>query len=293
MHVVVAISADRESAAEVLALARVEQTVGEPTLDVVTVIPSAWPFRSKARVDAEFIAFHESRAAETLGQAQKALSDVPNVEYHVLRERGSIPNTLLHHVRESGADLLVVGSPRGHPGRFTLGSTADALLHRAPIPVLLAPEGYAPSVGTALSRLTVGVSGAPSQREALDLALRICQAGGVPLRLATFLVSDAAMAIPVVGFDAERVVDFEWKSDLEALHREISSGLPDEVTATSVVTTGDTWASAIDALAPIEGEILVIGCSGYLLRHVFLGTHSSKIVRNASLPVLVAPADEH
>lgn len=289
MRVVVAVSADQASASEVLALARVEHSVGDPVLDVVTVIPAAWPFRSKARVDAEFIEFHESRATATLEQARTALGDLPDAEFHVLREEGSVATTLLHHVQQVDGDLLVLGSPRGHPGRFSMGSTADALLHRSPVPLLLAPEGYSPAPGTELRRVTVGVSGGPGQPSALALGLRIAKTGGVPLRLATFQVSDAAMAIPVVGFDAERVVDTEWKADLEELHRELIDELPTEPPVESIVTTGETWEVAIDALDAVDGEILVIGCSGHLLRHVFLGTHSNKIIRSASLPVLVAP----
>lgn len=287
---VVAVTAEA-SAAEVLALARVEHTRNDPVLDVVTVIPAGWPFRSKASVDAEFVAFHTERAAATLDHARQLLADIPSAEFHVVHEHGSAADSLLRYVEETGADAIVLGSPRGRPGRFNMGSTTNILLHGSPIPVALAPEGYAPPPGTELSRVTIGVSGGPGQEGALALGVDIAREGEVPLRLATVQVMDSDMAIPVVGFDAERIVDAEWKTNLEELHREILAGLPPELSASSVVTKGETWEAALDALEPEDGEVLVIGCSGHgRLRQVFLGTYSGKIVRSAGLPVVIAPA---
>lgn len=209
----------------------------------------------------------------------------------MLHEHGSVAETLLEHATQTDADALIVGSPHGTPGRFSLGSTANVLLHRSPIPVGMAPEGYDPPPGTRLSRVSVGISGGPSERSALQLGATLARADGVPLRLVTLQVSDAGMAIPVVGFDTEGIVDTEWKADLEAMHHTVLESLPDDVEATSVVTRRPTWHDALDALEPLDGELLVIGGSPHsLLRHVFLGTHGNKIVRASSMPVIVAPA---
>jgi nucleotide-binding universal stress UspA family protein len=282
-----------ESGSDVLALAAAAQEGIAAELDVVTVVPAPWEFRSKASVDAEFVAFTEQRAAETLARARERLGpDRPGVGYTVLHERRSVATTLLDRADETAADAVLLGSSRGPKGRLSLGSTTNSLLHRSPVPLVLAPEGYDPPAGTRVSRVTVGVSGASGQQAAVDLAVKIAADHDVPLRIATVQVMDADMAIPVVGFDTERVVDDEWTEELRALHRTVLAGLPSGLTAGSVITRGTTWAEALDALDPLPGELLVIGSSGQrLLRQVFLGTHGSKIIRNAGVPVVVVPAE--
>jgi nucleotide-binding universal stress UspA family protein len=280
-----------ESASDVLALAAVTQAGTDGVLEVVTVVPTPWQFRSKASLDADHQALVEQRAAQTLDEARERLGE-ERVEYGVLHERRSVATTLLDRAAETKADALLLGSSRGGTkGRLALGSTTNSLMHRASLPLVLAPRGYDAPPGTRLSRVTVGISGAAGQGSAVDVAVRTAVEHHVPLRLATVQVLDADMAIPVVGFDAERVVDQEWTDELRALHRSVLDRLPAGLEATSVITRGPTWAKALEALDPLPGELLVIGSSGQgKLRQVFLGTHSTKIIRNATLPVVVAPA---
>lgn len=54
--------------------------------------------------------------------------------------RSDIPNAVLDQARDYGADLLVLGARRNHGlARLFLGSVSDAVVHRAPCPVLLVP----------------------------------------------------------------------------------------------------------------------------------------------------------
>ncbi|MCF2529853.1 universal stress protein [Yinghuangia soli] len=54
--------------------------------------------------------------------------------------RADVPNAVVDHAKEYGADLLVLGARR-HKGlaRLMLGSVSDAVVHRAPCPVMLVP----------------------------------------------------------------------------------------------------------------------------------------------------------
>ncbi|HSK28268.1 MAG TPA: universal stress protein [Jiangellales bacterium] len=278
-----------ETTREVLALGRQLSVAAYVHHDVVTVAPGPWAFRSKASVDAEYVAFVEQRAAGVLERARKELGDVP-AEYTVLHEHRSVATTLISRAEATAAEMVLIGSSRRRPGRISVGSTADALLHRSGVPVATAPEGYSPPPGTALSRVTVGVSGSKGEQDAMSLAARLVRERGIPLRVATTLVVDRDAALPVVGFGPDMAIWTEWHAELRTLHAELLEGLPPDVQGTSIITQGDSWAAAIDALDPLDGEMMIIGCSGQgLMRHVFLGTHSGKIVRNAGLPVVVVP----
>lgn len=54
--------------------------------------------------------------------------------------RSDIPNAVLDQAKDYGADVLVLGARRYHGlARLFLGSVSDAIVHRAPCPVLLVP----------------------------------------------------------------------------------------------------------------------------------------------------------
>lgn len=278
-----------QTAGEAIALGRLLATGADVTLDVCTVSPGTWPFRSKASVDAEYIAFTEQRAAAVLEQARKELGDLP-AEYVVLHERRSAATTILARAEEAGDELVVLSSTRRRPGRISIGSTADAIMHRSSVPVAIAPEGYAPPEGATVDRVTVGVAGSKGEQEALSLATRLARERGIPLRVATVLVIDQDAMLPVVGFGPDMTIWTEWRAELDALHAEILERLPPDVEGSSAITQGYSWGEALDDLQPLAGELFVIGGSGQgLVRQVFLGTHSGKIVRNAAMPVVVVP----
>ncbi|MDI2131004.1 universal stress protein [Yinghuangia seranimata] len=54
--------------------------------------------------------------------------------------RADVPNAVLDQAKDFGADLLVLGARRDTGlARLFLGSVSDAVVHRAPCPVLLVP----------------------------------------------------------------------------------------------------------------------------------------------------------
>lgn len=54
--------------------------------------------------------------------------------------RSDVPNAVLDQAKDYGADILVLGARRHHGvARLFLGSVSDAVVHRAPCPVLLVP----------------------------------------------------------------------------------------------------------------------------------------------------------
>jgi nucleotide-binding universal stress UspA family protein len=99
-----------------------------------------------------------------------------------------------------------------------------------------------------------------------------------------------------VGYDAERLVEEQWRSEAAGAQQKALSQIPDDVAVENGVVGGRDWEDALDSLGWEEGEVLVVGSSrlGRVAR-LFLGSNSTKIVRSSPVPVLVIPrgADVH
>ncbi|MFD0533919.1 universal stress protein [Actinomadura luteofluorescens] len=181
--------------------------------------PSApWPARSPASVDAEWVAYLRGQAEEALAGAAARLGElqVPRSELdlRVRAHRGS-GRGLIEAAREVGADLVVIGSaPGGRRGRIAIGSTADQLLHDSPVPVMLAPRGYAEESlhhhrmlgpdrsARRLERMTVAFWPRRDVEGPLLAAAALAQTLGLPMRLLTLVVRPAALAARLGGVAA-------------------------------------------------------------------------------------------
>lgn len=56
------------------------------------------------------------------------------------------------------------------------------------------------------------------------------------------------------------------------------------------MVAGHSWEEVLGKVSWVDGEILALGTSpGGDIRRVFLGSRSTKIIRNSPVPVLVLP----
>jgi len=293
---------------------------GEPML-VVTVVPRQWSTPSPARVDAEFGEYARRVGVEAAASAGAYLAaagvDVP-VSYRAVPGR-SVASTLVEVVQEAGGTVLVVGgSADAPPGRIGVGTTAQKLLHAAPVGVALAPRERSPgrSPGSppggradstadstvdgtvdstvdrtaGFGRLTVAFSDSESSVRTVAAAAELAARLGVALRVASFGVRNPTMYPPEVGLHAEDSVLDSWADQaVEAQRRLVSGGIVG-AGVPRVIGTGTSWDEAVAAVDWRGDELLVVGSSdsGPLAR-VFLGSRASKLIRAAPVPVLVLP----
>jgi nucleotide-binding universal stress UspA family protein len=276
------------SGRDALSLGRMLARTGDVTLTVCVVVPQTWDYPTPARVDAEYAAFLNQYADDAIAEAREYLGDEVRAEY---TSTSSASEGLIAMATETDAAIIALGSARHGPlGRFTVGGIANEMLHVSPVPVALAPRGYRPSSETRLRRVTCAFSGSTLSRSAFDAAVQLSSRHGVPLRLTTFVVRDRQMYPSQVGYDAERLVAEQWRSQaLEAQEKALAT-LPDDVAVEAGILEGRDWEEALDSLPWEEGEVLVVGSSrlGPIAR-VFLGSNSTKIVRSSPVPVLVIP----
>ena len=183
-----------------------------------------------------------------------------------------------------GAALIVIGaSDDGEPGHLHGGSTADQLLHGATVPVLLVPSGHPSSPGPVPSRVTVAYQRSLDSDEALRAAVQLCRRTGAPMRLVTLVVQPPR--IP----SYQRALD-DLRADARVWLDEALVEAPFSTRLTAEIVEGEDVEQAMAAVDCEPDELLVCG-SGTAgpLRRVFLGDTAQKILRGATVPVLVVP----
>ncbi|QUR68169.1 universal stress protein [Mycobacterium spongiae] len=269
------------------------------SLTVVTIVPQPWPTPSLARIDAEYEQWADQLAADSAAEARgrlDGLADGIDVTYQKRAHR-SVSAGLIELATELEAQVLVLGSvPHlgvfGGPttcGGVLIGSTADRLLHSAPMPLAISPHGYRSRTG-AMSRITCGYSATAEGADVVRRCVKFAREYAVPVRVVTFAVRGRTMYPSEVGLHSETTVLEVWAAQArEMLEKLRTEDVVDADVALDVVT-GNGWKQALASANWTDGEILALGTSprGKIAR-VFLGSHSGKIVRHSPVPVLVLP----
>jgi nucleotide-binding universal stress UspA family protein len=189
---------------------------------------------------------------------------------------------LLEMAERVNAQLIVVGpSHRSGLGRVRPGSVGELLLSRAPVPVAIAPRGYAdeaPWQGFVVSAF----DGSPESRLALDWAAHLARSSNRRLRAISV---HTPIAYSGFGFVAASV-DPMLRSDLEAEQAAAIAGYEGPVETT--ILDGDAARVLVEASQ--EADILVMGSRGHgPLQAALLGGVSHYVVRHAACPVVIHP----
>lgn len=182
-------------------------------------------------------------------------------------------------------DLVVLGT-EGRTGmkKLLLGSVAEKVVRHAPCSVL-AVRG---KNGTAtFAHILCAVDFSPSAREAMKLAARLAEPGGLGIVLAHVLeISSRISGAPAFAEPIETAEGAATKH-LEELAAELRTK-----TRVPVATRTRTGSPAAQVLSLLDAEpsfdLVVVGSHGRTgLSRTILGSVSERIVRHAPCPVLV------
>jgi nucleotide-binding universal stress UspA family protein len=230
---------------------------------------------------------HETASA-ALAAAREVLGDLP-AEFRAVPS-GSPARGLAETAEAEGAGMVVVGSHRsGVIGRVASGGTAERLLHGTPCPVAVAPRGYRKRSVAELRRVGVAFVDTPEGREALRVAAELAVQAGAALTLYSVVGLKSTWFVPEAVRPEEETVPAEVRDDYRAALDRALAGLPGDLQATGEVLYGDV-VEELSLLGDRGVDLLVSGSRGYgPVRRVLLGTVSSSLVRQASVPVLVVP----
>jgi nucleotide-binding universal stress UspA family protein len=230
----------------------------------------------------------EQQTTSILEAARKAVGDLP-AEFRTVAST-SPARGLAELAEKEDAEAVVVGSThRGVIGRVMSGSTAERLLHGTGCPVAVAPRGYRRHRPEPLRAVGAAFSDTPEGHEAVRVAADLAARAGLPLTVFSVVGLHTSWFRPeAVQPDPSVVPEEVAKAARDALDG-VVAGLPDGVRASGELLFGEV-VDELSMAADRGVDLLVCGSRGYgPVRRVLLGTVSSALVRQASVPTLVVP----
>jgi nucleotide-binding universal stress UspA family protein len=262
--------------------ARLAGAVGVP-LTVVCVSPEQAELAGAEAADD--VGRH---AAAILESAREVVGDLP-AELRTVAAT-SPARGLAELAEEEGAEAVVVGSTRrGAIGRVMTGSTAERLLHGTGCPVAVAPRGYRRHHPEPLRAIGVAFTDHPDGHEAVRVAAELAGRAGLPMTVYSVVGLHVNWLRPASVLPDASVVPEEVREAARDALNQVVAGLPADVRANGELLFGEV-VDELSMAAERSVDLLVCGSRGYgPVRRVLLGTVSSALVRQASVPTLVVP----
>lgn len=289
MTIIAGFSSSRLGSAPLNLAAQLSRTTGEKVI-ATAIVERTLPAGIDP-VEDEYQGYVSAQARTSLERVVEATGgeDV-SVTVH---ETTSIPKGLMELVEQHGAELVVVGSSSsGLLGRVALGSVTEWLVHRAAVPVAIAPRGY-PSSPVPIKRLTVAYGGAADAVGLIQSSAALAKQWSVQLRIASFTVRPPTTLGGSIERSAENLVIQQWtRKTTDAALKQLNEAranvaIPD---VDVVIGAGIEWKDAVDNIAWESGDMLLLG-SGAAgpMAQVILGSAASKILRHSPVPVMILP----
>ena len=267
-----------------VALASALARTFDATVDVVLVVREELPDGHPGR--AEYQQWLIEHGEQWAGKAVAALAADGVHATATVTVGESFAQKLIEFAEQHDSDLIVVGGARdGFFGRHTIGPVTGALLHTSPIPVALAPRGYAEDPDDSFDAVTAAVPTRPGEDNPLPFALTLASAAQLEIRMLS-LVSAENLA---EAADAKEVRDAQVAAAEKNLI-EAARAVPDSPDIESLVASGMTLESALKKLKWEDGDLLVVGSARFAApRRIFLGSTAARILAGVDVPVIVVP----
>jgi nucleotide-binding universal stress UspA family protein len=216
---------------------------------------------------------------------------VETVSAHVLE--GPIAETLQEQALSEKCDLVVMTTHgRGPVSRFWLGSVADQLVHRLPIPLLLirTREETPPPVKEPEARnILVALDGTPAAEQILEPVGCLAKLLGASCTLFRVVPAVVPHAMPKETAVGATMAD-KLRGEAHVYLQRLAASLRDRgiATQTRILSHGYPATAILDEAASGAYDMLALETHGrYGLPRLFLGSVADKVVRGSSLPVLV------
>ncbi len=223
-----------------------------------------------------------TRALEHLRQSTGAALAGCDVSYHV--RIGAPFAELIAACRELGDGLLVVGArKRSGLSDLLLGSTAERVLRKASVPVLLARRALAPQPACILAPTDFSEASRPALEEAIALARR-WGARLVLLHVIEPIVQSYAWATDLAGGEIYVIEPDELQPEWDALIKSLDlTGVSWE----QQTIKGEVSSTVAAAAQSLHADLIVMGTHGRTgLTHALLGSVAEGVARAADTCVL-------
>ncbi|QPT54463.1 universal stress protein [Rothia kristinae] len=246
-------------------------------LDIAYVVKVEETFSRALKGGGNYTQMVEAQAKRWLTEAAQLIPDDVDASFHLHRAASSATGLLeLAEIRGAGA-VLVGGAKVSTWRRHGIGSVSNALLHRATLPVILAPREADPQ--ERLTRIDCAVSPEEDGMGLVAEAVATMNRTGLPLRLVTLV-------------DETKETSRGARATVEDMLRR-SPVQPEDADLLSVeVGVGRSIPEAVDSVHWGTGSLLLAGSSKLAeAGRLFLSSTTSKILTALPIPLVVVPRD--
>jgi nucleotide-binding universal stress UspA family protein len=206
---------------------------------------------------------------------------------------GSVAETLQEHALGKGCDLVVMTTHgRGPVSRFWLGSVADQLVHRLPAPLLLIrtrEEATPPTADPEVRNVLVALDGTSTAEQILRPATELAKLQGASLTLLRVVSAVVPYTVYTEGAVDAALAD-KLRAEAHVYLRRVADSLRDQGFAVQVriLAQSHPATAILNEAAAGDYDLLALETHGRRgLPRLFLGSVADKVVRGATIPVLV------
>jgi nucleotide-binding universal stress UspA family protein len=213
-------------------------------------------------------------------------------------EEGPVAATLAHYARQHDIELIAMTTHAvGGIERAWLGSVTDRVIREGAAPVLVVrPSDAQPGALRAAPpprTLLVAWDGAAGSQLALEHATRLAQAGGGRIIVAHVVApysGPTSTFLPhAAELDREILVERRAAADRELADVTAALAADSSVAAHAMVSVhGNTARGILELASEHRADLIVVGTHGRSgIGRTVLGSVADKVIRGATLPVLV------
>lgn len=246
-------------------------------LDVAYVVKVEDGFSSALKGTGNYAQLVEAQAKRWLTEAAGLIPDDVEATFHMRRATSSATGLLELAAAVDAGAILVGGAKTSTWRRHGIGSVNNALLHRSPVPVILAPRDADPQVR--VDQIDVAISPEEDAMGLIEEAISTGNRTGLPTRLVTLV-------------DESKDEPRGARATVEDLVRR-SPIQPEDPARLSVdVGVGRSIPEAVEAVHWGTGSILMAGSSKLAeTGRLFLSSTTTKILTELPIPIVVVPRD--
>ena len=260
-----------------------------PALGRPVVIAHVHPYGQLSSVfsDAEYDTIVREVAESTFDQVREHLPSVPERRMELIADKSPAAGLQALAERQEAAMVVIGSSHRSRIGRILVGGTGERLLSGAPVPVAIAPAGYAASEKR-IDRVGCGFDGSPESHRALAWSSDLARTAAAHIQVLSVFEPTLPATLAVGGGLAIAQVNDALRAQLKQELEQATSTLPSDTEVDASLVEGDAAEALAEASADLD--LLVVGSRGYgPLRAVLLGSVSTALVRSAQSPLVVVP----
>lgn len=226
-------------------------------------------------------------------QLEKLTGDQP-VDWEPMITVGKPADEILRAVEEEKIDL-VISATRGRSGlkRLILGSVTERLMLTLPCPLLVLRSPGHEFISSAdhaikLKKILVGCDFSPDSDQAFNHALSLAQEFEAELHLANVIETPAQSTLLKSESSAVEVIQEDFR---DLIRQKLKDMVPEEARNWCTPQTGILEGQPYEELARYaesnDIDMIVMGIRGHsLMKTLFLGSTTDRVVRRAPCPVL-------